>query len=339
MRAVWYERPGSFSLVEREDPAPGPGEVRLRVRSSGVCGTDVHLHHGGFSPRYPFTPGHEVVGEVESLGEGVDGLDVGRLVALDNRIACGTCRSCRRALPMYCTRLRDLGVTEPGGASELLVAPAGQCHDVDDLPLEVTALAEPVACAVHAVDVLGPSAGGDVLVLGAGTAGLVLAQLLARTGAWRLVVAGPTASKLDLARAAGATRTVLLDRDDPDGTTGRLRAEVPDGYDVVVDATGAPALQERSIGLVRDGGTVLLYGMAPEEATIAVSPNEVFRRQLTVQGSFTQAYSFDRAVAALRSGVVRTDGMVTHHYGLDDYGAALDAVSSDRSAVKVLVHP
>lgn len=339
MKAIWYDAPLSFSLTDRPDPSPAAGEVRLRVRSAGVCGTDVHLHHGEFSPRYPFTPGHEIVGEVDQLGDGVTDLQVGQLVALNNRISCGTCTSCRRAMPMYCTRLRDLGVTEPGGFAEFVAAPAGQCHPVDDLPLEVAAFAEPVACAVHALDVLAPAPGSDVLLFGAGTTGLVLTQLLARTGAWRLTVAAPTQAKLDLARDFGASETVLVDRADPTATSDRLRAGAPEGYDVVVDATGAPAVQGQCVPLTRNGGTVLFFGMAPEAATMPLSTNEVFRRELTLKGSFTQAFSFDRAVAALRGGAVRTEGMVTHHFDLASYGAALETVASDRSCIKALIQP
>ncbi|WP_432571730.1 zinc-dependent alcohol dehydrogenase family protein [Kineococcus sp. SYSU DK005] len=339
MKAIWYDAPRSFALTDRPDPHPAAGEVRLRVRSAGVCGTDVHLHHGEFSPRYPFTPGHEIVGEVDLVGEGVQDLRVGQLVALNNRVSCGTCTNCRRAMPMYCTRLRDLGVTEPGGFAEFVAAPAGQCHPVDDLALEVAAFAEPVACAVHALDVLAPAPGSDVLLFGAGTTGLVLTQLLARSGAWRLTVAAPTRAKLDLARALGASETVLVDRADPAATSARLRDGAPDGYDVVVDATGAPAVQEQCVPLTRDGGTVLFFGMAPEAARVPLSTNEVFRRELTLKGSYTQAFSFDRAVAALRGGTVRTEGMVTHRFDLGSYGRALDTVASDRSCIKALIHP
>lgn len=338
MRAVWYEGPRDYEVTERPDPVAGPGEVRLRVRAAGVCGTDVHLHHGGFSPRYPYTPGHEIVGEVESLGEGVTSPAPGTLVAVDNRISCGTCRRCRRAEPAFCTRLRDLGVTEPGGFAEYVVVPAGRCHPADGLPLDVLALAEPMACAVHGMDVLAASPGVDALVLGAGTTGLLLAQLLRRSGAWRTTVAAPTQAKLDLATRYGADRTVVVDRD---GTSwvDELRELAPDGFDVVVDATGAPSVQAHCVSLVADGGTVLFYGMAPEGETMAISANEIFRRELTIKGSFTQAYSFDRGLAALRAGVVRTDGMVTHHFGLDEYGTALETVASDRSCIKALIHP
>lgn len=339
MKAIWYTSPRTYDLLDRPDPEPAPGEVRLRVRSAGVCGTDLHLHEGEFSPRYPFTPGHEIVGEVDELGEGVDDLRAGQLVAVNNRISCGTCTSCRRAMPAFCTRLRDLGVTEPGGLAELVAVPSGQCHPVDDMPLETAALAEPLACVIHGMDVLALRPGSDVLLVGAGTTGLLLTQLLLSSGALRLTVAAPTASKLELARGLGAHETELIDRDDPGATAAALRTRAPDGYDVVVDATGAPAVQAQCVQLTRDGGTVLFYGMAPEAARVPLSTNEVFTRELTIKGSFTQAFSFDRAVAALRSGAVRTEGMVTHHFDLPSYREALDAVALDRSSIKVVVNP
>ncbi|MBO3676374.1 zinc-dependent alcohol dehydrogenase family protein [Streptomyces sp. NEAU-YJ-81] len=339
MKAIVYDRPYAFRYTDLPDPEPGPAEVRLRVLSAGVCGTDAHLHRGEFSPRYPLTPGHEVVGEVESMGEGVTTLAVGQRVALNNRVSCGTCANCRRARPAFCTRLRDHGVTRPGGFAEMIVVPASHCHPADDIPLDVVAFAEPVACAVHGMDVLAPQPGSDVLVFGAGTTGLLLAQLLAASGAGRVTVAAPTEAKLKLARDFGADETVVMDRHDASASRVALRTLAPDGFDTVVDATGALAVIEQCLPLTRDGGTVFLYGMAGERERIELSPHEIFSRELTVRGSFTQAFSFDRALRVLRTGRVRTDGMITHRFGLDSYGAALDAVRDDRGCIKAVIHP
>lgn len=339
MKAVVYYRPEHYELTDLPDPQPGAGEVRLRMRAAGICGTDVHLHHGEFSPRYPFTPGHEIVGEVETLGDEVDGVRTGQLVALDNRIACGTCANCRRAKPAFCTRLRDLGVTDPGGFAEYVVAPAGKCHPVDGLSPDLAVLAEPTACAMHGMDVLAAQPGSDVLVFGAGTSGLLLIQLLRHSGAGRLTVAAPTPFKLDLARELGADETVLLDRTDPASAMVRLRDLAPDGFDIVVDATGAIGVLRQCVPLARDGGTVFCYGMAPEQEQLTIRPYEIFRRELTVKGSFAQAFSFDRALRALRTGRVRGDSMVTHHFDLGSYATALDTVAHDHACIKAVLHP
>jgi D-arabinitol dehydrogenase (NADP+) len=338
MKAVVYDQPRSFTVTEVAEPHPGAGEVRLRVVLAGVCGTDGHLHQGEFDPVYPLTPGHEIVGEVDELGDGVTGLSAGQRVVLDNMQSCGVCPSCRRARPAFCHRLIAQGVNAPGGFAQYIVAPAGKCHPVDDLDVEVAVLAEPTACVVHGLDVLGLPPGSDVLVFGAGPTGLVLAQLLRYVGAARVTVAAPTAFKLEVAKAHGADETVQVDRADPETSTKRLRELAPDGFDVVIDATGSVDVLGRCVALTRDGGTVFVYGMTEESAQLTVSPYEIFRRELVIKGSFSQAYSFDRAISALRGGRVRTEGIITHRFGLDDYGAALAALG-DSACIKAVIQP
>lgn len=336
-RAVVYDGPGSFEVRSGPVPRPGPGEVLLRVVVAGVCGTDLHLHAGEFGPTYPLTPGHEVVGEVVELGAGAD-LRVGQQVVFDNTASCGRCVECRRARPAFCTRLVAQGVNAPGGFAEHVLVAADRCWDVDDLDPEVAVFAEPTACVVHGLDVLELRPGADVLVFGAGPTGLLLTQLLRAGGAGRLTVAAPTAAKLELARTGGADHVVQVDRGDAAAARAQLSQLAPGGYDVVVDATGSVGVLEQTLPLTRTGGTVLVYGMAPETAVWPVSPYDVFRRELTVKGSFAQQFSFDRAVGALRSGRVKTEGMVTHRFGLDEYASALRAVA-DSACTKAVIIP
>jgi D-arabinitol dehydrogenase (NADP+) len=339
MRSVVYDRPREHQLLEVPDPTPGAGEVVLRVTMSGICGTDVHIHNGNFGPRYPLTAGHEILGVVEALGEGVTEVSLGERVVYDTMVACGVCPNCQRQLPNYCTSIRAVGVTEAGGFAEKVLAVAARCHSVEGIPDEVAVFAEPLACSLHALDRLALAPGSDVLLFGAGPSGLLLAQLLRHGGAGRLVVAAPTASKLALAEEYAADLTVQVDRDDEAGTLARLRELAPDGFDVVVDASGALSVLRNVLALTRDGGTVLVYGMAPEGESIPIEPNEIFRRQLTIRGTFSQAYTFERALRMMRSGRIRTDGLVTHRFGLGDYAAAVDAVANDREAIKTVIVP
>ena len=342
MKAIRYAEPEHWQLADLPDPEPGPGEVRVRVRATGVCGTDVHLHHGEFGHVYPLVPGHEVIGEVDGAGPGADagagGLAPGTLVAVDNMVSCGTCAMCRQARPAFCASLRAMGVFEDGGFAEYLNVPAVNCHPADDLGPDVAVLAEPTACALHGIDILAPKPGSDALIFGAGPTGLILAQLLAAAGAARVTVAAPTAAKLELAAGWGA-ETVLASRAAPEHTAAQLRDKAPDGFDVVIDATGVPAVLEQCPALTAIGGTVLVYGVTPEQAVWPVSPYDVFRRELTIKGSFSQAFSFDRALRMLRAGRVRTDGMITHRFGLAGYGDALAAVASDPSCLKAIIEP
>jgi D-arabinitol dehydrogenase (NADP+) len=338
MTAVVYDKPAKFEVREVAVPEPGAGEVLVRILVAGVCGTDLHLHAGEFGPSYPLTPGHEFVGEVVSVGTGVAEDMIGRRFVVDNTGSCGHCLECRRARPAYCRNLVAQGVNAPGGFAEYVVTSSGRCFAIDDLDPETAVFTEPVACVVHGLDVLGLRPGSNVLLFGAGPTGLILTQLLAGSGATELTVAAPTQAKLDLASARGADRTVLLDRHNTAASFEELRQAAPDGFDVVIDATGALVVLAQTLALTRTGGTVFVYGMTPQSAVWPIAPYDIFRRELTIKGSFAQQFSFDRALSALRSGRVKTEGMISRRFNLDAYGEALDAVA-DSSVVKALIVP
>ena len=215
MRAVVYSAPRQFEVGEVPMPVPGVGEVRLAVEMAGMCGTDLHIHDGGFFSKYPLTPGHEIVGRVDALGEDVGGLAVGQRVAADNTVLCGYCTSCRRDEPLFCRNFYSLGVNGPGAFAEFVIVRAEKCFPADDLSPTIAVMTEPTACAIHGMDVLDLRTGSEVLVFGAGPTGLVLAQLLVHGGAARVTVAAPTEFKLALAREYGVDTTVRMDRANP----------------------------------------------------------------------------------------------------------------------------
>jgi D-arabinitol dehydrogenase (NADP+) len=312
--------------------------VLLKVLVAGVCGTDLHLHAGEFGPTYPLTPGHEFVGEVVEVGSGAAGGIHGHRVVVDNTASCWRCAECRRARPAYCEHLVAQGVNAPGGFAEYVVTDADRCFVVDDLDPEVAVLTEPTACVVHGLDMLALAPGADVLLFGAGPTGLILTSLLGRSGAGRLTVAAPTVAKLELARARGADEIVQLDRNRPELAESRLRSLAPAGFDVVIDATGAPSVLGPTLSLTRTGGTVFVYGMTPEATRWPVAPYDIFRRELTIKGSFAQQFSFDRALRALRTGRVDPTGLIDRRFGLDEYAAALAAVA-DSGVVKAVLVP
>jgi len=338
MRAVVFTAPQQYAIGQVPDPEPARGEVRLRRLVTGVCGTDLHLFAGGFMARYPLIPGHEIVAEVESLGDGVSGLSVGDAVAVDNTVLCGHCEYCRRDQPLYCENFYSLGCNGPGGFADLLVARADKCFPLDGLDPMVAVMTEPLACAMHGADSLGLAPGSDVLLFGAGPTGLLLSQLLLHGGAARMTVAAPSQHKLDLARSFGVDQIVLMDRSAPEASLAALREIAPPGFDVVVEATGSPAVLQLALRreLTRMGATVMIYGMANETDQVPISPYEVFSRELTIRGSFAQTHCFDRALLALRTGRVRTDGIVTDVVPLDRFDDALAAVGNSAS-VKAVV--
>jgi len=338
MKAIVYDQSGTFELREVPKPTPGSGDVLIKVLVAGVCGTDLHLHDGEFGPSYPLTPGHEIAGEVVELGTDVTSLRLGDLVTFDNTGSCGTCVECRRAKPEFCRTILAQGVNAAGGFAEFVLASANRCFVVNDLDPEVAVFAEPTACVVHGLDKLALDPGSRVLLFGAGPTGLVLTQLLRASGAALLVVAAPSRHKLDLALARGADQVVQIDRASPQAAYDELREIAGDGFDYVVDATGAVTVLDQALGLLRVGGTVFVYGMTAESAEWTIAPYDVFRRELTIKGSFAQQFSFDRALLALRGGRVDTAGMITHRFPLEQYAEALAAVASSE-AIKVVIRP
>ena len=339
MKAVVYEAPRRFQVTEIPTPVPRRGEVLLAVEMAGMCGTDLHIHEGGFLSRYPLTPGHEIVGQVRSVGEDVSEFASGQRVVADNTVLCGECSYCRRDQPLFCRNFYSLGVNGPGAFADYVVVRADKCFAADDLAAPTAVMTEPTACAIHGMDVLDLRPGSDVLLFGAGPTGLVLAQLLLHGGAARLTVVAPTEYKLELARHYGVDRTVRMDRSDPGGCVDELRSQAPDGYDAVIEATGAVSVAGLCVPLARDGGTVLIYGMANETDVLPVHPYEVFRRELTIKGSFAQTHCFDRALLELRSGRVRTDGIVTNQFPLEEYGRGLGSLRDNGSCLKAAIVP
>ena len=339
MRAVRYSAAEQFSVQEVELGTLPDGHVRLRVLASGVCGTDAHIHRGAFGVRFPMTPGHEFIGEVvEANIDGDAPVHINDRVAVDNVITCGRCPMCRDGRAGLCANLRAYGLTHAGGTAQFVDVPAAVSVSIGDLAIETAVLAEPTACVVHGLDVLQPKAGSDVLIVGAGPTGQILSQLLGCFGAARVTIAAPTASKLEVARHHGAHETVETRRGEFEASVPKLRSLAPEGFDVMVDATGAGNVLARSLPLIRDGGTLMVYGMAEEDTLISISPYEVFRRELTIKGAFSQTNCVVRAVKLLRAGRVRGEGIVTHTFSLDQYGDALSALSSS-DCLKAVVIP
>ena len=344
MRAVVYDVPGNFAVRDVPTPEPGPGEVLVRMAAAGMCGTDLHLHEGQFLANFPLTPGHETVGVVESLGPGAtDGegglLVPGQQVVINPNSSCRACDYCSDDTPWLCEGFAGIGSSTPGGFAEFVLVPGSQVFDATGIDVDLAVFAEPSACIAHLMDRLGPLAGCSVAVIGGGPTGLLLTQFLVYSGAQAVTLADPNRFKLESAATVADVATVVVDRDDVPGSFERMVTGSGRAFDVVVDATGNPRVIEQLPILARNGGRIVYYGVADEHARVTVSPFEIFRRELTIMGSFTEVDSFPDALAAFREGAIRMDGVITHRYPLEEYAAALDAMRTDRSAHKIVIVP
>lgn len=334
MSAAVFRRPGSVVIEDRDVPSPGPGEVLVRVEACGVCGTDFHIFKGEAPARPPVVLGHEYCGEVVALGEGVAGLQPGDRVAVDPNIACGRCYHCRLGKVHLCESMEALGVTMDGGFTEYSVVPATQCHVLPaGMPAVQGAFVEPVACCVHGIDLAGIRPGNTVVVLGGGTIGLILLQLAQRSGATTLIVSEPVQKKRELALELGATLAVdPLSADLEE----QVRAVAPAGADIIIEAVGRPETVEAAVRIAARGGCILLFGVVPEDAKVPVSPFAIYKKELRIQGSYVNPFTFSRAISLLASGAVKVEPLVEQVVPVGDLPSVL-ASGPSAGGAKTLV--
>ena len=297
MQAMRFHGPGDLRLEEIATPDPHPGEVRLRPLAAGLCGTDAHIFHGEFPAAAPIVLGHEVAGIVDAVGADVKGLKEGDLVTVQPNTYCGVCRFCRTGREHLCPDLRAYGVHMNGGFAEAMVVSARVTYRLPShLDARLGCLAEPLACCVHGMDRLAAQSGSTVLVIGAGLIGLMLTRLARLAGAGLIVASEPEELRRTSALEFGADSAVDPNRE---GERQALAATHGEGFDFVIDAVGSSATFSQAIVMAARGGTVLVFGVAPMQATASIRPYDIFARELTVIGSLINPYTHERAVNLL----------------------------------------
>jgi 2-desacetyl-2-hydroxyethyl bacteriochlorophyllide A dehydrogenase len=318
MRAIVLDRPGSFRVAEVPDPTPGPGQIVVKVDCCGVCGTDLHIMDGEFPPTpYPITPGHEFAGTVAAIGPDVAiDLPLGAAVAVDPSLYCGYCRRCRSGRDNLCENWAAIGDTVDGAFAEYVAVPAVNAHRLPDgVDGQLAAMVEPLACAVHGLRRLGPLFGDTVVLAGAGTMGLLLLQLLVHSGAGPVTVVDRVPGRLAVARKLGAAQIAA--------SLDELQDE---RFEIAVDATGVPAVVDGVSALLDRGGRLLVFGVAPAEATMSLSPFRVYNDEITVTGSMAILRSFAPAVELIGTGAIDPRPLLSDPLPLAKYGEALRRV-------------
>jgi D-arabinitol dehydrogenase (NADP+) len=335
VKAAYYEAVHEIDVREAPDPEPGPEDVLIRVHSCGICGTDQHIFDGDVGGPLPLIGGHELAGEVVSVGaEVLDDFPVGGRVAVEPNISCGSCFYCQRGQVNHCLRWSAIGVTRDGGFADYVVAPATNVYRVGEMDYEVAAFIEPLSCVVYGLKRLEIPLGANVLIYGAGPIGLLMLQLVRHGGASEIVVVDLKQDKLDLAGTLGATITVAAGPSaDP-----ALREASPLGFDVVIDCTGVPSVVEHTFTHVRNNGKLLFFGVNPPDARISISPYEVYRRDLQIFGSFALRFTFQDALALLESGAVDVKPLLSERLPIDRFAEALGLAGSGE-ALKVQIQP
>lgn len=329
MKTIVCDRPGVLSLAERPRPERQPGEVLIRIRRVGICGTDYHIY-GGNQPylSYPRVMGHELAGTVEAADAGSP-LAPGQVVTVIPYLACGSCVACRRGKPNCCMRIRVLGVHTDGGMAEYLSVQEAYVLPTEGLTLDQAAMIEFLAIGAHAVRRAALTGGERVLVVGAGPIGLATG-IFARLAGAQVTLVDRDADRLALGlAAAGLDRGEVADA----GLAERLAAATEgEFYDAVFDATGNPQAMAAGFGYVAHGGAYVLVSIVA--ADIAFNDPEFHKRETTLLGSRNATHTdFEQVITAIRAGRVSLAALHSHSFALDEAPARFPELIAGQSAV------
>ena len=324
-----------IDVTNVERPVPRPGEVLVQSTVIGVCGSDTHAaagHHPFIN--LPYNPGHEVVGVVRELADDVTGVRVGDRVIVEPTLPCWHCKMCTSGRENLCENLRFFGcVYEQGGMADYFTIPANRVHvlpdDLDDLQ---SVLIEPLATPVHAVKLGGGVQDKAIVIIGAGTIGLLVLAAARHDGARRIVMTDPLPSKRERALRLGAD--VALDAT-LSNIADQIRAELGESADVVFDCVAIQPTVDQAISLASKGGIVMVVGVPVRPVTVPLP--QIQDLQVRVQGSATYVDAdYATATEIIRAGEVRVEDFITSRYPLEQAAAAYTA-SAGGEEVKVVV--
>jgi len=336
MKAAFCTGKEKIEVRETEAPKAGAGEVVLRVRACGICGTDLHFYQGALPGMAGVPPGHEFCGEVAEAGDGVAGFAPGDRVVVEPLRSCRECGYCRTGQYQICPKRVLLGTFAPGGLAEYVAVPAYTLYRLPEaLDWELGALTEPLAVAVHGVHLAGLAMGERALVMGSGTIGLLSVLAAKSAGAGEVIATYRHEHQGQAALAAGADRVIR------DGDTAGLEKE---DIDVVIETVGgtAPTLSQ-ALGIVRPGGRISVLGLFTQPAPL--NALALMLKEVRMAGGITYCRpgvhsDFETALSILAAHPERARPIVTHRFPLEQAAEAF-ATAADKStgAIKVQVQP
>jgi L-iditol 2-dehydrogenase len=346
MRVARFYAPGDIRLEDADEPAPGPDEVKLRVRQCSTCGTDVkifnHGHHHLVPPR---VIGHEIAGEVVEAGANVRGWAPGDRVQVIAAVPCGVCPDCARGRQTVCPNQTSVGYHYDGGFAEFLVVPKavlavdGLNRIPDGVSFAEASVAEPLACVVNGQELAGVGPGDDVVVVGAGPIGCLHVRLARANGARRVFLVELNRSRLDMS-AAVVEPDAAICAAETDAVDEVRKLTDGRGADVVITAAASGAAQQDALQMTARSGRISFFGGLPKDRpTITLDANLVHYRELTIVGANGSSPAHNkRALELIASGQVPVHDLITHRLPLAQLHDAIELVASGR-AIKVTIEP
>ncbi len=343
MKAVIRRGPKKVSIVEKDVPEPGKGEVVVKVAFTGICGSDTHRFIEDNPKWDTLVLGHEFSGVIHAVGEAVDEMAVGDKVTAAPLVPCHECDACARGDFSLCEGYTFVGSRIDGSFAEYVKVPVENIVPLGaDFPLEKGAFIEPVTVCLHPILRLDNLLGQTVVVTGLGAIGLLAVQIFKAMGARHIIASDIVPEKLKMATRMGATRTVNVTKE-------RLEEILDDlgGADVVFESSGSNPAKLSAVRVAKGRGTVLLVGTSPRDITFEAALFErITRKELNIVGSWMN-YSapwpgseWRTAVWLLKEGLIDTEPLTTHRFDIEDFQKGLDVIfDGEELFIKIIVKP
>lgn len=308
MKALVIQKPFSMTVEEWNKPVPADDEVLVQVAASGICAGDLY-YYVGKNPyaTYPQICGHEISGIVVGAGKQAGNIPAGTAVAIEPFVACGQCYPCRIGKTNCCTRLSIIGVHRPGGYADFLTVPATHVHTIPKtLDVARAALAEPITIALHAVQRGAVEKGEQVLIVGCGPIGIFCIEVAREKGAV-VYATDINAQRLEIARELGAITIP--------GGDGIIQKYLDhthgEGFPVVIEATGVPAVMSQTVDMVAAGGRIVIAGLVKKGLGVTFEGLDFTRKELTILGTRTEVKCFPEAIRLLAENKIKFASMST----------------------------
>jgi threonine dehydrogenase-like Zn-dependent dehydrogenase len=338
MKAAVVEKPGTLVVKQIPVPEIDDDEVLIRVKYTGICGTDGSIFSGKYSAdRLPLVPGHEFSGTIVELGSSARGLHEGDRVTADINMSCGNCFYCRRGQKLMCREFTQLGIHTNGSYAEYVKAPWQQVHKLpESLDFLHGAFVEPVSCVVHSAKAMNVELGSSVAVIGCGL-GILHAALARLRGAAPVIVLGDNASRLAITREMGADHVInVKEVANPVEAVRKLTGGR--GADSVIEAVGTPATYQQAFEMVRPGGTLAAFGITGVDDVVAVRPFDLVLGEKKVTASCAGVGNdWIDAMTLLAHGRIKAERMFSMIVPLEELKDALEQLRTDPSLIKVFV--
>lgn len=333
MKAFRINKPFDSGIYDVPRPIPCADEILIKVKAAGFCGTDIHTYKGEHPTVYPIIPGHEFSGVVVECGEAATHFKVGDKVIADPNIFCENCEDCKSNHQIHCKNIRVIGNTRNGAFAEYVTVPERCVFMAGGIDLLQGAMAEPLSCCINSQNKYEIRIGSRVLILGAGTIGLMQLMLCKKRGAASITIIDMKQSQLDMAKELGADTIVLSNGN----VESRLNDLNPDGYDIIIDATGVPQIVEMGIRLLNHNGTFIVFGACAPNSKISINPFDVYYKDLKIIGSYALEKTMGQAIRMMGEGGLNLNPLIGQVISIDDMPRVFDDFVNGKTHNKIIV--